>query len=213
VEILVVLAVIALLAALLLPVLARTRESARRIACASHLRQVGIALQAYVDDHDGFYPVSLLTAPAETDMEEGESSSDWEDAIEAYFQSEPIFRCPSDPSPAEFFEMSYALNASFAAVLHETAITYPAETIVVADRRNTLLNQDRPALFVWWEWQGNLWPPRLLPDPTPSASRDLALERHGDGLNFLFSDGHIRHARFRTTWGAGRANLYWPQRP
>lgn len=214
VELTVVVAVIALLTGLLLPVLAQARERARSAGCASNLRQIGLALRAYVDDHDGAYPASPLTAAVEieSDAEEREDPSEWDEAIKPYLRSKPVFRCPSDPSPVEFFEMSYTLNASFIGI-SEGAVSYPSQTILAADRRNTLLNQDQPALFAWWKWQGHLWPPRAAPDPTPAAARDLALDRHGDGLSFLFADGHVRHLTFRLTWGAGRANQYWPQRP
>jgi type II secretory pathway pseudopilin PulG len=54
---LVIIAVIGILAALLLPTLGRAKESARATACLSNLRQVGIALQLYVQDHENRLPV------------------------------------------------------------------------------------------------------------------------------------------------------------
>jgi prepilin-type N-terminal cleavage/methylation domain-containing protein/prepilin-type processing-associated H-X9-DG protein len=218
VELLVVVAVTGVLIALLLPTISRARESARRTGCASNLRQLGMAVQAYLDDHDGLYPVLPLTAPPESegeesDRNEGGSPSDWEEVIQPYLHSEPILRCPSDPSPVEFFDISYSLNASFVLALHESAVTYPAETILAADRRNSFFNQGTPALFLWWEWQPHVWPPSARPDPAPAAAQDLALDRHGDCPNLLFVDGHVRHLLFQTTWGAGRTNQYWPQRP
>jgi prepilin-type processing-associated H-X9-DG protein len=209
----VVIGVVALLAALLLPVLARTREAARQTRCASNLRQIGMALQSYVDDNDGRYPFGQVEAEARRDDEKDEGMGDWEEAIQPYVKSDALYRCPDDPSPAEFFEKSYALNGSFAVGLTESAVTHPAATILVADRRNTLLNLDRPALFHWWRWQENVWPSRVLPDPTPAAAQELSLERHFGCFNVLFVDGHVRPTRFPETWGAGSANQYWPQRP
>ena len=51
IELMVVLAVITVLAALLLPALVRTREIGRSTACLSNLHQIGIALQIYVTDN------------------------------------------------------------------------------------------------------------------------------------------------------------------
>ena len=52
-ELLVVMAVIGILGALLLPALAVSKESARRIRCVGNLRQLGLAAQMYWDDNHG----------------------------------------------------------------------------------------------------------------------------------------------------------------
>jgi prepilin-type N-terminal cleavage/methylation domain-containing protein/prepilin-type processing-associated H-X9-DG protein len=56
VEVLVVIAVVGILAALLLPALARAKDKAVQAGCTSNLKQVGIALQVYVDDNEGLLP-------------------------------------------------------------------------------------------------------------------------------------------------------------
>jgi prepilin-type processing-associated H-X9-DG protein/prepilin-type N-terminal cleavage/methylation domain-containing protein len=55
VELLVVIAVVALLAALLLPTLGRSKNSAQVVQCASNLRQLGLASQMYWDDNNGAF--------------------------------------------------------------------------------------------------------------------------------------------------------------
>jgi len=56
IELLVVIAIIGILGALLLPVMGRAREGARRAMCINNLRQHGIAWYLYLDDHNECFP-------------------------------------------------------------------------------------------------------------------------------------------------------------
>lgn len=56
IELLVVIAILSLLIAILLPVMSKVKQQARLTICAGNLRQVGIAIQLYADDYDGFIP-------------------------------------------------------------------------------------------------------------------------------------------------------------
>src|SRR5262245_46272643 len=58
VELLVVIAIIGVLVSLLLPAIQSAREAARRSQCQSNLRQIGIALNTYVDSHAN-YPIGV----------------------------------------------------------------------------------------------------------------------------------------------------------
>jgi prepilin-type N-terminal cleavage/methylation domain-containing protein len=57
IELMVVIAIIAILAALLLPALSRTKETEKQTTCVSNLRQVNLAIHFYADDCSDALPV------------------------------------------------------------------------------------------------------------------------------------------------------------
>lgn len=95
-ELLVVLAVLSILAALLLPTLGRARESGRAAACMGHLRQLGLALQMYVDENGQRFP-RMRDRPLEAHgWPEVEPLPPPHEVLADHLQSPGVFRCPSD---------------------------------------------------------------------------------------------------------------------
>ncbi|MBC7289088.1 MAG: DUF1559 domain-containing protein, partial [Armatimonadetes bacterium] len=96
IELLVVIAIIAILASILFPVFARAREQARKAKCLAHLKQIGMALIMYTQDHDGLLPYCDIREDA--DGMPLDSYAPIFTVLDAYTRNSQIFRCPSDQS-------------------------------------------------------------------------------------------------------------------
>lgn len=59
VELLVVISIIAVLLAVLMPALSKARTMARRVICSSHMHNMGVTIENYKSDSDGYYPIAF----------------------------------------------------------------------------------------------------------------------------------------------------------
>ncbi|SRR5258706_1782664 len=139
IELLVVIAIISILAGLLLPALARAKARAQRISCVNNLRQIGLGMRVWANDHEGKYPWRI-------DQSEGGGKPDGLENVHAQVQfglasnelvSPKIVACPSDKVriPAESFRSYGATNVSYD--IGNDADETKANTILAADRSMT----------------------------------------------------------------------------
>lgn len=192
VEVLVVLGILGILAAILLPVLASVRGAARGAACTSNLRQIGMAIRLYCTDYD-HYPRGLDPADKYTPQiwahvpEAGgdvlTSTALLTEVLEPYVKNRNLWRCPADfgydlnditgvpldarPTSFERFGMSYYYRTELTLLnLAEERLPRPAETNVLSDGHG--------------DWHGT----RALPWGTNKR------------YNVLFADGHVKSLNY-----------------
>lgn len=104
IELLVVIGIIGVLAALLLPALARSKRSALSASCVGNLRQLGIALQMYVQDHDHHLPYCAQRPSVNPGLRPVS------EVLASYAKVQMVFRCPADHSVYLVEGTSYEWN-------------------------------------------------------------------------------------------------------
>lgn len=193
-ELLVVIGILALLAAILLPVFFSARSKSRTASCAANLRQIGVALQSYVSDYDGTYPpTSQLVFTNNMSLSDG---VDWRDLLLPYINGNfPV--CPDRiiPSPQELGGpkdttrpqfCGYACNVNLA----EEVSLNSTQTVSKGLADNVVKT---PALLVAvFDARTNITA-IVFPDKTPAPNAEPpGATRHQDGANYLFADGHVK---------------------
>jgi prepilin-type N-terminal cleavage/methylation domain-containing protein len=134
VEMLVVIAIIAILAAMLLPALEKAKLHAKTIACVNNLKQLGICLVLYKDDNKGFFPCV-----------EDDANNDvwvWPAQLRTYSSggtNTAIFMCPSAPAGAQWIpKMGYTGTALYGYLQGEVPLTATAGTCFMSYGYNGL---------------------------------------------------------------------------
>jgi prepilin-type N-terminal cleavage/methylation domain-containing protein/prepilin-type processing-associated H-X9-DG protein len=208
IELLVVIAIIAILAGILFPVFAQAKESAKKTACLSNLKQIGTATFLYMGDNDDVLPNATFS-PAGAQREGGwmyyetfpaSEATRREDGFDAkrgslypYVKSAEIFVCPTD-GKARISGNSYALNG---------CLTTPVEFGIAAGKSTTGLDEVTQWLMfgeeVWDDDQEDLSASFLSQSSTPDGFLLYPVKylstRHGGGGNATFVDGHAKWFR------------------
>ncbi len=194
VELLVVVAIIAVLASLLLPALVQAREMAMRVECKSRLRQFGIMLGFYVQDYDGYYPFMQVTSTDYTLVDQGiggygaSDSTDWRDSRIKHFarldyvNDRRMLNCPSSKvQHGSIMADGYIRRIGYFQVGVGTTNSTPR---ILSDPTNSPFIADR----VWMPFDQG------FPSPAEGTS-NYRWSHHtaGDpqGANVVYADGHV----------------------
>jgi prepilin-type processing-associated H-X9-DG protein/prepilin-type N-terminal cleavage/methylation domain-containing protein len=215
-ELLVVIAMIAILSAILLPVLNRGRLSAQCAVCQSNLRQLGLATQMYWNDNGGNSFSYFLTATNHgmlywfgwiANGTEGHRPYDLSTgALFPYLNGSDTRLCPSPVWSLPQFELkgtnvifSYGCNSFIFggpghSVLNTAKIIHPAGAVIIADAAE-VNNFQLPAsashpLFEEWYYV-DLETNYSSPNNYPNTHF-----RHSQMANVAFADGHVDLQKF-----------------
>src|SRR5437763_928292 len=95
-ELLVVIAVIAILAALLFPAIGGAKAKAQRIACTSNLRQIGLGVRLYSDDSNDASPATTKTNSVDVFSAYKQLMKHYVGLPGASSPQDKLFACPAD---------------------------------------------------------------------------------------------------------------------
>jgi prepilin-type N-terminal cleavage/methylation domain-containing protein/prepilin-type processing-associated H-X9-DG protein len=112
VELLVVVALIAIVAALLFPVFSQVREKARQARCFSNLKQISLAMMMYVQDYDDMLPRDVTRwgdLPATDPCSPGNPNRRLEAKLGPYIRNTEVFACPSANTPPVTWDEAHAV--------------------------------------------------------------------------------------------------------
>ena len=187
IELLVVIAIIGILAGILLPVLSRARESARRTQCMSNIKQIGMGLIMYANENSELFPSDTAYAGASPAMRGLNLLYD------TYISDNRVFNCPSDTQvDAQSNAGMSPFTANLAFDKDECSYGYD-RAHTQADDADVALVADRPPA-------------------TPSATANTT-NHNARGQNIVYVDGHVEFiisplAGWFYSDGTTRDNIY-----
>lgn len=214
IELLTVIAILAVAAAISVPVIASVRKRADNMLCLSRLRSLGQGVRLYALENSGEFPRSFHSAGAH-------GQADWVATTAPYLgiSAEPgsprwtdainkTYRCPSDQT-RDPWVFSYGLNVFFelspdgddyvggpATWRRAESVPRPARTILLAESRPVAFGDH----FMCHQWSS-----------INAARNALDSQRHGKTSNYLFVDGHASPLRVESTFDpAAGINLWNP---
>lgn len=213
IELLVVIGTIGILAGLLLPVLSRARERGRAIQCINNLKQMGLAITAYVDDTE-YYPPGRHDGVTQWDLCIGPYLGGKNDPFTAEARTR-IFVCPSVKVANHGTQLNYSANPNVCKEITPLTgpvraghLNRPTDVIVASDAIQDTSEGGSHAIN--WGVQGSSGSPIYWNDgdpananqpitASPDADKILPASdatgsnfrfRHTERSNALLSDGH-----------------------
>lgn len=224
IELLVTMAVIALLIAIMMPAITEARASARRVVCATHQKQMGLAAHNYAAKHRQDLPPGAPTSTfAPSLFYQPATGFDLRESFEPYVTSFAAWKCPSvgdaplidDPGNTRFACYgTYGYFPGRTSPDFGTGQAIPINLDQTADPARTVLLQDtlREGTFGTYEYNHGVGTTITI-----GASNPSMIILAGDaprGANITYYDGHVAWSSPEAMAPVGpivtgNANQYW----
>jgi prepilin-type N-terminal cleavage/methylation domain-containing protein len=201
IELLVVIAIIAILAAILFPVFAQAKSAAKKTACLSNIKQLGLGTLMYMGDYDDQFPVRFGSASS--------GAAPWAFTIQPYVRNRQIAACP-DMQPevqrnafmGTYGWLGYGMNTHLWRNVADgarggTSLEFPSETAMQADSTfdDFTARARRRGRVAWANTPSGS--PYTLPCATvkPRHGSGNGFDLNSGGSTVNYADGH---AKFHT---------------
>ncbi len=180
-ELLVVIGIVALLAAILFPVFGRVRENSRKSSCLSNLKQIGAAMLIYCQDYNDKLPHSAQASdPVDGGWVQGAGGAAYtfpanvaKGALYPYVKNTQVYICPSDLN-GKTKALSFSMNM-ICSQKRLAGATKTSQTITLMDESATLND-------------GNF-------NARACGGSDQPTVIHADGANVGYLDAHAKWVR------------------
>jgi prepilin-type N-terminal cleavage/methylation domain-containing protein/prepilin-type processing-associated H-X9-DG protein len=200
VELLVVVAIIAILAALFMPALAKAKERARVIQCNNSLQQIGLAFEMYAGDHNGrimqrYYGINSQGIEVGYD----EMLIPYTLRAGTFTNSAKLFTCPKQKETDYPHQPGYGMNWYYDNVVL-TAVPSSSGTILATETAGSNDTGSHRA------------------DRNSESPGELDDQRHTQRANYLFFDEHVELLKWEDTtagmnWGKDQSATHENQPP
>ncbi len=216
IELLIVTAIIAALAAILFPVLASAKGAAKRTSALANVDQLAKATHLYLGDNDDHLPDRFPVVPSWP----GYGTillaigGGFNTTLGAYVNDPSVWFSSEDRLVDKGYT-SFAFNEQLAFDWPMSSIPKPSEAIYLTDRTDVFQASSAHGTvdtYIWWQFT-NQFPFREanLPgtiNPVLVASQIDPIRYVGNTAVYMFLDGHAASMNFNQTWGDATHNLH-----